>query len=217
MLSLDEAMQLPPVANDKSVSASSCNAPVQASCNSPDRIEEIIDALSLPATKLSDDQMSQLKSLIAEFPDAELGCTELIRHCVDTGNHPPIKQQRYHPLIVHRALISEMVNEMCEQGVVQPSVSPWASSIVLVPKKDVYPSPHIEDILDTLGGSKFFSSLNLASGYWQVELYPDSLQKYCGLFEFVRMPFDLCNAPATFQRLMQKLLAGLEWHTCFVH
>ena len=89
-------------------------------------------------------------------------------------------------------------------------------------KKDVHPSPRIDDMLDTLGESKFFSSLNLTSGYWQVELDPDSRQKsafttYCGLFEFVRMPFGLCNAPTTVQRLMQKVLAGLEWPTCFVY
>ena len=135
-------MHLPPIANDKSVSARSCNAPVQATCNSPDKIEENVDALSLPATNLSADQMSQVKALIAEFPDvfalsdAELGCTNLIKHCVDTGDHLPIKQQPYRTPIVRRALISEMINEMCEQGIVQPSVSPWASPIVLVPKKD---------------------------------------------------------------------------------
>ena len=62
-------MHLPPIANDKSVSARSCNALVQATCNSPDKIEENVDALSLPATNLSVDQMSQVKALIAEFPD----------------------------------------------------------------------------------------------------------------------------------------------------
>ena len=134
-----------------------------------------------------------------------------------------------------------MVDNMRKQGVVQLSVSPWASPIVLVPKKDgtyrfcvdfwrlnavtkkdVYPLARIDDILDTLGESKFFSSLDLASGYWQVELDPESRQKsafttYCGLFEFVRMPFGLCNVPAMFQRLMQKVLAELEWRTCFVY
>ena len=119
-------------------------------------------------------------------------------------------------------------------------MSPWASPIVLVPKKDgtyrfcvdfrrlnavtkkdVYPLPHIDDILDTLGESRFFSSLDLASGYWQVELDPDSRQKsafttFCGLFEFVRMPFGL-RQPLFNACLMQKVLAGLEWRTCFVY
>ena len=89
-----------------------------------------------------------------------------------------------------------------------------------ITKKDVYPLPRIDDILDTLGKTKYFSSLDLCSGYWQVELDKESRQKsafatHQGLFEFVRMPFGLCNAPATFQRLMQVVLAGLDWDICF--
>ena len=76
--------------------------------------------------------------------------------------------------------------------------------------------------LSSLGGAKYFTSLDLALGYWQVELDEDARPKsafttYNGLYEFVRMPFGLCNAPATFQRLMQKVLAGLEWKSCFVY
>ena len=132
-----------------------------------------------------------------------------------------------------------MVSEMKDQGIIQPSISPWASPVVLVPKKDgklrfcvdyrrlnaitkkdVYPLPRIDDILDTLGKTKYFSSLDLCLGYWQVELDEESRQKsafatHQGFFEFVRMPFGLCNAPATFQRLMQVVLAGLDWDICF--
>lgn len=115
-------------------------------------------------------------------------------------------------------------------GIIRPWMSLWASPVVLVPKnyrrlnaltkKDVYPLPRIDDILDTLGKLKYFSSLDLASGYWQVELDEESRQKsafitHCGLYEFIRMPFGLCNAPATFQRLMQTVLSGLEWDPCF--
>ena len=130
--------------------------------------------------------------------------------------------------------MNEMVSDMQEQGVVQPSSSPWASPVVLVPKKDgtlrfcidyrrlnaitwkdVYPLPRVDDILIAFGESKYFSSLDLASGYWQIELDEDAKRKsafttYNGLFEFIRMPFGLCNAPATFQRLMQRVLSGLE-------
>ena len=68
----------------------------------------------------------------------------------------------------------------------------------------------------------YFSSLDLASGYWQIELDEDARKKsafttYNGLFEFIRMPFGLCNAPATFQRLMQRVLAGLEYKSCFIY
>ena len=139
VLTLDEAMCLPPLANDENISASSRNASVQVAFNTPDRISQIVDALSLPTTKLSNDQVTQLKSLVAEFPDvfalsdAELGCLNSIKHSIDTGDYVPIKQQPYRTPIVRRALISEMVNNMRKQGIVQPSVSPWASPIVLVP------------------------------------------------------------------------------------
>ena len=84
-----------------------------------------------------------------------------------------------------------------------------------ITKKDVYPLLRRDDILDTLDGTKYFSTLDLCSGYWQIELDPVTRDKsafttHCGLFEFTRMPFGLCNAPATFQRLMQTVLAGLE-------
>ena len=116
-----------------------------------------------------------------------------------------------------------------------------ASPVVLVPKKDgslrfcvdyrrlnsltrkdVYPLPRVDDILTSLGEAKYFTSLDLASGYWQIKLDADARQKsafttHNGLFEFTRMPFGLCNAPATFQRVMQRVLSGLEYHCCFVY
>ena len=130
---------------------------------------------------------------------------------------------------------------MQQRGVVQPLASAWASPIVIVPKKDgtsrfcvdfrrvnavtkkdVYPLPRTDDILDTLGGSQYFSTLDLSSGYWQIELDPATRDKsaftsHCGLYEFTRMPFGLCNAPATFQRLMQVVLSGLGGKFCFVY
>ena len=91
-----------------------------------------------------------------------------------------------------------------------------------VTRKDAYPLPRVDDTLDTLVGSKWFSTLDLASGYWQVEVHPDDREKtaFCtpeGLFEFKMMPFGLCNAPATFQRLMDLVMSGLKWETCLVY
>ena len=124
---------------------------------------------------------------------------------------------------------------MLDQGVIEPSESPWASPIVLVQKKDggirfcvdyrklnEFPLPRIDDTLDRLSGSRHFSTLDLASGYWQVEMEPASIEKtafitFSGLYQCRKMPFGLVNAPATFQRLMEVVLAGLARNVCVVY
>ena len=89
-------------------------------------------------------------------------------------------------------------------------------------RKDVYPLSRVDDILDTLGQTKFFSSLDLCSGYWQIAMHPDSRPKtafvtHRGLHEFVRLPFGLRNGPSTFQWLMEVVLNGCVWDSCFVY
>lgn len=86
---------------------------------------------------------------------------------------------------------------------------------------DVYPIPCIDKTLDTLAGSCIIFTLDLLSGYWQVEMHPADKEKTAmctpdGLFEFNVMPFGLCNAPATFQRPMDCIMAGLQWQSCLV-
>ena len=89
-------------------------------------------------------------------------------------------------------------------------------------RKDAYLLPRIDETLEALGGSKWFSTLDLLSGYWQVEVSEQDRLKTAfstreGLFEFKVMPFGLCNAPATFQRLMDMVLAGIKWSRCLVY
>ena len=123
---------------------------------------------------------------------------------------------------------------MQEAGVIEPSNSPWSSPVVMVRKKDkslrfcvdyrelnkvtwkdTFPLPWVDDLLDQLGQSKYFTTLDLASGYWQIRVAPNSRDKTAfvtphGLFQFRVMPFGLTNAPAVFQRLMQSVLMGLN-------
>ena len=91
-----------------------------------------------------------------------------------------------------------------------------------VTRKDAQPLPRIDDTIDALEGAKWFSTLDLASGYWQVEMDPHDREKTAfptpyGLYQFRVMPFGLCNAPGTFQRLREQVLAGLHWTTCLVY
>ena len=88
--------------------------------------------------------------------------------------------------------------------------------------KGAYPIPQVDDTLVALGGAQFFSTLDLASGYWQVELDAESHPKtafttHSGHYEFQVMPFGLCNAPSTFQRLMELALGGLTWDACLIY
>ena len=89
--------------------------------------------------------------------------------------------------------------------------------------KDAHPLPRIDDLLDALHGAKWFSTLDLKSGYWQVPITEQDKAKTAfrtssgQLFEFNQVPFGLCNAPATFSRLMDRVLAGLHWETCLFY
>ncbi|XP_036003984.1 LOW QUALITY PROTEIN: uncharacterized protein LOC118566341 [Fundulus heteroclitus] len=133
------------------------------------------------------------------------------------------------------------IHDSLQDGLAQRSHSSWASPIIMVRKKDgtyrlcidyralnertvpdAYPLPRIQDTLDTLSTARWFSTLDLTSGYWQVELTPRACKAtaFCartGLFEWNVMPFEVCNAPATFQRLMDPVLAGMQWETCLVY
>ncbi len=126
-------------------------------------------------------------------------------------------------------MLKELLDEMLENNVVEPSSSAWASPVVIVPRKtgnprfcvdyrkpnakthtDAYPIPTIQEILESLAGATVFSALDLNSGYWQVEMDQDSRAK-------TALPFGLKNAPATFQRLMDMVLGELKGCMCFVY
>ena len=217
------------------------------SSNDKSRIEQLLAMLNFSKDELSLVEYEKVRKFLYSnmdvfaLDDTELGCTRLVKHEIDTSDHPPMKQHFRRVPFVHHEKISQMIDDMLEKGIIQPSSSPWASPIVLVPKKDgqlrfcvdyrklnsvtkkdQYPLPRIEDILDTLGGMRYFSTLDLASGYWQIEMDEEARQKsafvtHRGLHEFVHMPFGLCNAPATFQRLMEVVLGDMLWRECFVY
>lgn len=199
------------------------------------------------ASELSQNEADRFYRLLMDYEDvfavsnSDLGRTTRLKHTIDTGNAHPIRQPVRRIAPPQRDEVKRLVETMLNDDVIQPSSSPWASPVVLVRKKDgsarfcvdyrkvnevthkdAYPLPRIDATLDTLAGSRLFSTLDLLSGYWQVEIAEEDRAKtaFCtteGLFEFKVMPFGLCNAPATFQRLMDLVLSGVQWWQCLVY
>lgn len=172
---------------------------------------------------------------------ADVGCISDVFHEIKTGDHHPISHRYYRVTHWEKELIDKLLDEMLRGGIVVPSTSPWSSPAVLVSKKDgntrfcvdyralnkitldePYPIARVEDALDLIEGCTCFSLLDVASMYWHVRMHPDDQMKTAfivpqGLFEFTRMPFGLKNAPATAARVMNRVLAGLNYLICFIY
>ncbi|GFY00491.1 hypothetical protein TNCV_2138891 [Trichonephila clavipes] len=156
----------------------------------------------LENAELSPEQKSSAERLFQEFEDvfsrnsSDIGHTTVTQHRIDTADHPPIKQHPRRLPFAKQEEVGTLLREMQENDIIEPSSSPWASPIVLVrkkdgstrfcvdyrklndvTKKDSYPLPRIDDTLDTLSGHKWFSTLDLKSGYWQVEIHPEDREK----------------------------------------
>ena len=181
---------------------------------------------------------------IFPVPGKEFATTSPYEHEIDLlEGAKPFKCYKYmRNSPEERKQVDEQVDEWLKTGVVIPSKSAWAAPIVLVPKKnttkkrlcvsyiklnnmtkkDSFPLPAIDEIMHGLGSSSWFGTLDLANGFMQIPIKKEDQQKtaftcHRGLFEFTRMPFGLCNAPATFQRAMTDSLEGLIWKKCFVY
>ena len=171
----------------------------------------------------------------------DLGHTSLVKHKIRLTDNTPFKE-RYRRIPPHLYdEVKKHLQEMLEIGAIRRSNSPWASAVVLVRKrdgslrfcidlrklnartvKDAYSLPRIDETLDCLSGSRIFTSLDLKSGYWQVEMDDASKELTAftvgplGFYECERMPFGLTNVPATFQRLMEGCLGDLHLNWCII-
>ncbi len=203
----------------------------------------------LSKSELNQDQQREMMIMLGKNRDVfaknlqELGCTDIHHHRIETGDAAPIKQRPYRTTPEKHQEIERQIKEMSDADLIQPSVSVWQSPVVLVKKKSgqyrfavdyrrlnqvtepiSYPLPRIEDVFDSIGEAKakLFSVLDMASGYWQIPLDPETAHKtsfvtHSGVYSFRKLPFGLMNAPSCFSMVMGEVLRGLTFKYALVY
>lgn len=199
------------------------------------------------ATNMDDNEKKEVIELVNKFSElfskvkGELGKCNITEHEIITSGFSPINiKQRRLPL-GQQDEVDRQINEMLKNNVIRPSESPWNAPLVLVRKKSgdiricvdyrrlnaetvrpIYPIPEAKELFDSLAGSKYFSTIDLSSAYHQIPICEKDKAKTAfstrlGQYEFNRMPFGLCGAPATFQRAMNILLRSENWEKCLIY
>ena len=192
-------------------------------------------------------QQQAIKGLLVDYADVfstgpdDLGRTNIWYHSINTGDAKPVKQPPRRTPAAFAGEDLKAIQKLQRQGVIRPSTSPYASPIVLVRKKDgtsrlttdyrllnkqvipdAFPIPRTEDCLDAVAGSTLFSTMDITAAYHQIPMREEDIPKTAfttkyGLFEYTTMPFGLSNATATFQRVMELALSGLQWTSCLIY
>ncbi|KAL0849026.1 hypothetical protein ABMA28_013399 [Loxostege sticticalis] len=200
---------------------------------------------------LNSEEKREINKLCYQYRDIfysekmPLTFTHSVKHKLRLTDETPIFTKNYRKPPCEQVEIQKQVDDLVKKGIVRESMSPWSSPVHIVPKKadasgkvkwrlvidyrklndrtieDKFPIPNITDILDKLGRAQYFSTIDLASGYHQVEMDERDIEKTAFTtdrhYEFLRMPFGLKNAPSTFQRLMNNILRDLLYDTCIVY
>ncbi|KAL0832340.1 hypothetical protein ABMA28_001773 [Loxostege sticticalis] len=185
---------------------------------------------------VSSEDKIRLETLLQKYSDcfsfglSDLGLTNLTEMTITLSDQTPVVYRPYRLAHSEREIVKAMIKEMLDSGIITESASSYASPILLVQKKtgdkrlcvdyralnsktikEHYPLPRVEDQIDNLRGYKYFITLDLASGYYQIPIAPTSQNKTAfvtpdGQYEFTRMPFGLANAPSIFQKTINKML-----------
>ncbi|XP_030835976.1 uncharacterized protein LOC115921856 [Strongylocentrotus purpuratus] len=197
---------------------------------------EVLAHIDNKLTHLSVKERSDVKELLSEYPQlfADVPSrTDVVEHDVDVGDTTPIKQAPYRANPTKLKNLEKEIEYMLQNGIVEPSSSAWSSPCILVPKPDKsnrfctdyrkvnactktdsFPIPRIDDCIDRIGKAKYVSKFDLLKGYWQIPLTKRAQEISAfstpqGLFQYTVMPFGMKNAPATFQRLVNNLVANM--------
>ncbi|MES9994361.1 MAG: RNase H-like domain-containing protein [Candidatus Thiodiazotropha sp.] len=192
---------------------------------------------------LTSEQRAEVEALISQYPDVLSslpGRTDQIQHDIKLLTSEPIRTKGYPIPYKTRNVMENEVKDMLELGVIEPSISPYSSPVVLVPKKDgsvrfcidfrklnkvtefdAEPMPNMEEVINKMSGHRYFTKMDLCKGYWQVGLTDRSkpftaFETPKGLFQFKTMPFGLVNSGASFCRLMRIILSDLPNVDSFV-
>jgi len=185
-----------------------------------------------------DDLLEEYRTLWA----GQLGKVDVTPHRIEvTSGARPRRAQPYRVSHASREGIAKEVQRQRGLGLIKPSSAEWAFPVVLVPKpdgtmrfrvdyrqlnevtvRDVYPLPRMDDCIDFLGDTKVFSTFDCNSGYWPIPVADEDRDKktfvcHEGAYRYIRVPFGLTNAPATFQRAIDMILGGLKWKICLVY
>ena len=206
------------------------------------------EGVTICTEDLTPEQIDKGKQLIGKYrdimskDDTDIGTTTVVKHRIKLVDETPFKQKhrRIPPAMYEE--VRNHVHQLLASGVIRQSHSPWASNIVLCRKKDgklrmcidyrrlnertikdAHALPRIEEILEALAGNKYFTVVDMKSGYFNVELEEDHKERTAftlgplGFYEYNKMPFGLANSPATYQRLMETILMDLNLKICFVY
>ena len=212
--------------------------------------KDLFELIDLEQTRKNcrNDQIEEVRRLLLAHKDAfslhdfDIGKAKTTYHEINLTDHRPFKEKyrRIPPSMLHE--VREHIAKMLDSGVIKPSQSPYASAVVLVRKKsgglrfcvdfrrlngltvrDSYGLPRADDMFDRLAGAAWFSTLDLKSGYWQIQLAPEHKHLTAftvgplGFYEFDRMPFGLTNAGSTFQRMIEGCMGNDYLEMCLLY
>ena len=236
---------LAPVTRDVTFTTDPAPTPSAAERIHLDKLHEAFKFDSMPISpdeKCAFNRLLRKHLALFRLRSDNLGCIRGFTYDIDLEpNSAPFRAKPFRCSQPEKQEIARQVSELLRLKIIRPSMSPWASPVILIPKPDgslrfcidyrrlnkatvkfAYPVPDIQDHMSCLRGQKFFCTLDQNCGYWQVGLSDTAIPKtaficHKGTFEFTRLPFGATNAVAYFQRMNEMILHGLLYTECLVY